>query len=171
MIDVCFVHDTGQTASSWVNVMEELPNHVSSRAIFLNYNSDNSLEQQAAQALGLIGDSPVTLCGIGHGAAVAATIAARHPERVDKLMLSGVHTTPADTLPQITAPTLITCGQLDITDRAASRHAASLIPNARLEIVPLARHHWHEKHPKRFAKYVTQSLQPTTGAAAAPQGR
>lgn len=59
------------------------------------------------------------------------------------------------TLPRLTMPALVLCGTNDRGNRAASRHAASLLPDGWLALVPGAGHEWNRTHPQDFAHALT----------------
>ena len=62
-----------------------------------------------------------------------------------------------DTLPKITVPTLLIQGTMDkYVPVKDSKKAVSLIPDAKLEIVPLTRHGLHFQQPKKLLSIITQ---------------
>lgn len=59
-------------------------------------------------------------------------------------------------LPKITVPTILIQGTLDkYVPLRDSKKAADLIPNAKLAVIPLARHGMHFQQPENFLKIVT----------------
>lgn len=89
------------------------------------------------------------------------------PSKADLLhVLDAVaHVDLTTVLPRITAPALVLCGARDRANLVAARHAAELIPQARLRIVAGAGHAWNVTHPEEFARVVTDfaSALPCTG--------
>nr|WP_243752446.1 alpha/beta fold hydrolase [Leucobacter weissii] len=61
-------------------------------------------------------------------------------------------------LPLITAPTLVMCGSRDHPNLPAARELAAAIPDAKLQIVPGARHEWNTQMPEVFSARLNQFL-------------
>ncbi|HEU0239427.1 MAG TPA: alpha/beta fold hydrolase [Micromonosporaceae bacterium] len=73
---------------------------------------------------------------------------------VDELVATDL----TDTLPRISAPTLVLCGSRDTANLADAHLAADTIANARFLLVPHMGHAWPVTQPRLFAKVVTPFL-------------
>jgi len=78
---------------------------------------------------------------------------------VDELVATDL----TETLPRISAPTLVLCGSRDTANLPDAHLAADTIVNARLLQVPHMGHSWPVTQPRLFAKIITPFLTvPTT---------
>lgn len=97
MSSVAFLHGLGQTADSWEPVIRALPTHLPALSIPLDLGSGWSLSAAATStetALDEAGVERATVCGVSLGAMVGIQFAAAHPDRVERLILSGAQTHP-----------------------------------------------------------------------------
>ncbi len=74
------------------------------------------------------------------------------------------HTDLRDRLPEVRVPTLVVCGERDRANLAGSRDLARGIIEAKLRVVPDARHLWNLEHPDLFARTVSDFVDSVTTA-------
>jgi proline iminopeptidase len=64
-------------------------------------------------------------------------------------------------LPEISSPVLFTCGRYDEATPESTRHFASLIAEAEIEVFQESSHMAHLEEPDRFLRRVSQFLTET----------
>jgi 3-oxoadipate enol-lactonase len=157
----------------------DLPGHGESAGPF---DFDRAVEALHA----IVWPRPLHVAGISAGAMVALHWAARHPEDVSTLLLSGVQVRAPqlymriqnrlvprrfrDALevvrradlrpdpPRVEAPTLVVCGSRDPLNSKAAREAHQGIAGSELRTVPRAGHLWTRRQPEAFARLVEASV-------------
>ncbi len=94
---VLLLHGGGQTPSSWKPVIEVMPAGFVCHAADLGIGPNFSMEDATRRVEALLDElapRTVHLCGLSLGAMLAVHLAAQHPHRVGRLLLSGVQVRP-----------------------------------------------------------------------------
>lgn len=95
--DLILLHGAGQSSDAWRGVIAGLPEHVTPHALEYGSGSTFTLSTAAARVLNYLDTrrlEHVVLCGLSLGGIVAALVAAKRPEQVTALLLSGIQVRP-----------------------------------------------------------------------------